>query len=418
MTLRRQPEDFRVVEHLAPPTLDLLRPNHPAPVHAVYRVTKTSLTTPEVSTMLEKALKSAGFRTSNTQHAGLKDKHAHTTQHISLQINPSDIPPLPRLPANLSAHNWSAELVGTLPRALTAHDILHNHFTITVRALSTQRCEEIARTAQRFHHPAHENTLLIPNYFGEQRFGSARHEQGWIAHALVKGDFELALKLAIATPARKDTGARRTLTRALIQHWNNWTTALPLIPRCPERACVELLAKEPTNPNRFRDAFAALPHFVQQISVDAFQSMLFNQALANLIRTATPAEDHAHLTTLSTPFGDLLFPPASRITDPDLLLPLPAPNMPPTSLAWQAAITAALSPFALKPEELTIPGLRRPSFHASTRPAFMLASNFHVSQPLPDELAAPRSPLNRKLIATFTLPRGSYATVLFRALGE
>ncbi len=92
--------------------------------------------------------------------------------------------------------------------------------------------------------------------------------------------------------------------------------------------------------------------------------------------------------------------------------------MPPTSPAWQTALTVALSPFSLTPEGLTIPGLRRPTFHASTRPAFMHASNFILSEPSPDELAAPRSPLNHKLTATFTLPRGSYATVLFRALGE
>lgn len=417
MTLRRQPEDFRVVEHLTRAALDLLPQSHPAPLHAVYRVTKASLTTPEVSTMLEKALKSAGLRTSNTQHAGLKDKHAHTTQHISVQLS-TNSPHRP--PQTLNAPNWSAELLGCLPRALTAHDIDHNHFTITVRALSPQRCHEIARTAQLFKLPTPDNTLLIPNYFGEQRFGSARHEQGWIAHALVQGNFELALKLSIATPARKDTGPRRTLTRALIQHWNNWPAALPLIPRCPERACIELLEKNPTNPHRFRDAFAALPHFVQQISVDAFQSMLFNQALVHFIRESTPTDQHHHLINLSTPFGPLLFPPASttHAIDPNLTLPLPAPNMPPTSPPWQAALSAALAPFALTLDQLTIPTLRRPTFHASTRPAFMHASDFTLSDPLPDELAAPRSPLNHKLTATFTLPRGSYATVLFRALGE
>ncbi len=136
MTLRRQPEDFRVVEHLTHAALDLLPQSHPAPAHAVYRVTKASLTTPEVSTMLEKALKSAGLRTSNTQHAGLKDKHAHTTQHISVQLS-TNSPQRP--PQTLNAPNWSAELLGCLHRALTAHDIDNNHFTITVRALSTLR---------------------------------------------------------------------------------------------------------------------------------------------------------------------------------------------------------------------------------------------------------------------------------------
>ncbi|MBY0263409.1 MAG: tRNA pseudouridine(13) synthase TruD, partial [Phycisphaerales bacterium] len=71
MSIRRQPEDFRVRERLRPGVLESL---HAPPGDgwrwAVMSLEKTSLTTPDAAALLGKAL---GVPSAKVEHAGLKD---------------------------------------------------------------------------------------------------------------------------------------------------------------------------------------------------------------------------------------------------------------------------------------------------------------------------------------------------------
>jgi tRNA(Glu) U13 pseudouridine synthase TruD len=67
--------------------------------------------------------------------------------------------------------------------------------------------------------------------------------------------------------------------------------------------------------------------------------------------------------------------------------------------------------------ELRIPGLQRPYFGGGDRPFVIEARNFELSAPARDEFAG-HSPANIALTVRFDLPRGSYATVVLRALGQ
>jgi tRNA(Glu) U13 pseudouridine synthase TruD len=61
-----------------------------------------------------------------------------------------------------------------------------------------------------------------------------------------------------------------------------------------------------------------------------------------------------------------------------------------------------------------VPGLRRPDFGEAPRGLFAEAAGFALDPPTADELFADR--LRRSV--RFELPRGAYATVLLRALGQ
>ena len=52
------------------------------------------------------------------------------------------------------------------------------------------------------------------------------------------------------------------------------------------------------------------------------------------------------------------------------------------------------------------------------RPVFCRADAFSGSEPVRDEFAAPKSPKRWAARVYFELPRGAYATVLLRALGQ
>ncbi|MBL8874958.1 MAG: tRNA pseudouridine(13) synthase TruD [Phycisphaerae bacterium] len=422
MTIRKQPSDFHVEELLSPETrssiADRAGGNH---VHAIYTLEKLSLTTPAAINEFCRAVKA---RPDHASYAGLKDKHAETIQHVTVKLrNPADAP------KSAEGKQWRATLIGFLDHPIVAADIIGNRFAIVIRDLKRPESEEMDRRAKLLSsHPTSDisqsrlgdpnpTSLLLTNYFGAQRFGSARHGAGWIAKSLITGDFETALKLAIGTPARKDTGKTRDFTRILATHWGNWK-AMKDLPRLPEARAIDVLSRG----GDFKSAFESLPYFLQSLSVEAYQSHLWNRCACELVRALSasshPTSDIPHPTSFSTPdeYGEMLFVPASSVHAPwrNLNLPLLAKN---SDLLdpWKETYERVLASENITVADLRVKGLKRPFFGEADRRLFIEARNWSLSPPEPDELS--KGGL-RKRTATFDLPRGSYATVVLRALGQ
>lgn len=432
MTIRRTPADFIVEELPAPGFVESLRAG-PAPgaLHAVYRLHKSQLTTPHACNLLAAEL---GVRHSAVSYAGLKDKHAQTTQMVAVAAPTFADAALLR--AGASGPKWSASRIGWAAAPIDAAAISGNRFRIVVRGLSESAAAEMDRrvhllAATAGPGGARSGGLLVVNYFGAQRFGSARHGEGWIARSLIEGRFEHALRLAIATPSRKDTGVTRTFTRMLAARWTEAASAVPDgwaalardLPRCPEKKAIERLAfmasrrEQPIDERGFREAFVALPYFLQQLYVEAYQSHLWNEVARRMA-----ARIAAGQTLLKTEdeFGPMLFPSAAAAAaEPAMLnlsLPLPAPETRPAE-PWGDDLLAILEREGLTLERLKIPGLRRPFFGEALRPLFVTAAAFSLGECEADDLAGPRSSAMKREVR-FDLPRGAYATVVLRALGQ
>src|SRR5437870_12332522 len=89
MTIRRLPADFLVTERLRDPFARAIGEPAAGRPHAVYRLTKESLTTPEAASKVAAAL---GVKGGAVAYGGLKDKHARTIQHVSVRIDPGAAP--------------------------------------------------------------------------------------------------------------------------------------------------------------------------------------------------------------------------------------------------------------------------------------------------------------------------------------
>ncbi len=403
MTIRRVPDDFRVQERLTAPWRDALRPefspDHP---HAAYELSKVSLTTPEATQRLAKALK---LKAGQVAAAGLKDKHASTSQFVTVRVNPA------AAVSSLSGPNWSATLTGWSSTEIDAAAIDRNAFTIVIRDLTRERNQRMNEGLRRLTQSRDGTDITFLNYFGDQRFGSARHGDGLAGPKLCKGDFESALKLLIGTPARKDTGARRQLTRACAAHWGDWKSILAGTAPHSERRAIEVLASG----RSFRDAFESLPAFLQQLSVEAFQSSLWNRTLARMCIDAALTPERGTATSADGICETLLFPVAKSLPPAwrNLQIPMLSPEV---RLAgpWASAATFELAQEGLTPGDLRIPGLRRPAFGTAMRPMTATAEAFSISPPEKDSF----DPKRMARTIAFTLPRGAYATILLRSLGE
>ena len=405
MTIKKFPEDFQVDEVLDPAFLSSQCTAEPKISNRMplYRLEKEGLATPEAVGRIAKAW---NLRRTAFSHAGLKDKHAKSSQYISVQFEGS----LDKLPKTDSGPGWSVAREGYIREALNSQAILYNRFTLTLRNLAPEECNDLDEAVHLHSIPGQASTLSIVNYFGDQRFGSARHGQGFLAKQLIRGEFEEALKLAIAVTARKDRQHIKQFKRTLMGAWGNWKEVLPRLPHCPERMAIEYLEKKPKD---FRGAFCELPYFFQQLCVYAYQSHLWNATARKLI--AAKCGDLGPVLVAHDPYGEMLFPAAE--TTPKELAELELPVLGyKTELTgvWKEAAEEVLKEEGVETAQLKIPGVRRPFFGEVPRRLFMNVTEFVMEKPEREGVSSDQ--LKRTL--KFQLPRGGYATVVLRALGQ
>lgn len=402
MPIRRQPEDFRVEEELTAEFRSAVSAVGGPGAWAVYRVRKRSMTTPQAAAGLAAGL---GLRAAEVEYAGLKDRHAETVQHMTAAVGPRGAAD------RLKGHGWSAELLGWSPRAMAADAIGGNRFEIVVRGLSRAEVSAAWDRASAVRGP---RGILMLNYFGDQRFGSARHGCGFAARRLIDGDFDGALRLLVGTPARKDSGPRRTLTRVAAGAWGDWTRVVRELDaagvRTPERAPFDALAAG-------RDsaaALATLPRPLRMLAIESYQSWLWNAAVRTLAERAggercLRAEDE---------FGELRFVPADLMPGSwvGVSMPMPAAGVAGAE-PWAGAMASALECEGLTMDRVTLPVESGMRFGRADRPLVVEVRDVSAEGPRRDETAPAKSSKPLRLTLCFGLPRGAYATVFLRVLG-
>lgn len=377
MVIRRHPTDFVVTEVLTPAAAaGIAELPGPGRQHAVYVIEKASLSTPEATRRLAREV---DVETGEIAWAGLKDKHAVTTQHVTVPVRRDPM----GARRQIDAQGLKATLIGWSRAEAEAGWIERNRFSIVVRDLSREGATRMVRAIDERRGGPGVRSMLMVNLFGEQRFGTVRHGQGFAARALVDGRFEDALRLLIATPARKETGTKRVSSRVLAERWGRWAEALEALPRGAERRAVEVLARG----GGFREAFEALPHLTKQMCVESYQSHLWNRIVERVAAASTVRELEG------------------------VSIELPGPE---AKFAEGVATIAreVMEAEGLTLEKLRIPGVRRPAFGSPARAVVARVESIVVGVPEPDGV-------NRWCVTLgFELPRGSYATVLIRSLAE
>ena len=383
MKLKQQPDDFRVEELTDAVAGD-------AGEFALYRLDKTGWTTPDALSAVRRRWQLDARRVS---YGGLKDRHAVTSQHITVFRGPK---------RNLSHERVTVTYLGQRAEPFTAHDIRANRFAVTMRAMS-----DIA--------VSHAEAALrevadagLPNYFDDQRFGSVGEGEEFVAKEMVFGRFERALWLALAAPYEFDRADAKREKATLIELWGKWPECQAKLPKGHARSLVSYLAAHPTD---FKGAVARLRPELQGLYLSAYQSYLWNKMLAAWLTNTLGA---ANLTDVELKLGDVpapvRVPEEHRAAWESLTLPLPSARVKPEHGApWLPIVEEVLKAEGLLLAELKVKGMQKPFFSKGDRPASVRPENLtHTADA--DELNKGR----RKLVLRFDLPRGSYATMLVK----
>jgi tRNA pseudouridine13 synthase len=384
MKVKQHPEDFQVEE-----LTDTVAGHGP---FAFYQLEKRGWSTPDA---LQAVRRRWRIELRRISYGGLKDRHAHTIQYLTIYHGPQ---------RGLQHHEVELRYLGQVAEPYTSQAIRANRFRLTLRAVDTA---EVTTAQQALQEVSREG---VPNYFDDQRFGSVAGGGGFVARALVLGQYEEALRLALASPYEHDRGPQKKEKELLRAHWGAWPQLKQLLPRGHARSLVDYLAGHPAD---FRGALARLRPELRGLYLSAYQSHLWNRMLARWLQRHCRPEQ---LLAVSLRLGDL---PMHRGLDAEpsvalaaLYLPLPSARAKLDAADPRAELVdAVLAEEGLELKQLQLKHFREMFFSKGERAALCLPAELQW-QAGDDE----RHPGKQKLALAFDLPRGSYATLIVKRI--
>jgi tRNA pseudouridine13 synthase len=299
------------------------------------------------------------------------------------------------------------EYLGQVREPYVSQHIQANRFRLILRDVTE---DERSAMEARLQEVA---SLGLPNYFDDQRFGSVSDEGGeFIGRMLVRGEFEAALKLALAAPYEHDRPEQKKEKRILNEYWGDWVTCKDKLPRSHARSLADYLR---VHPQDYRGAVARLRPELRGLYLSAYQSHLWNRVLASWLREHVSPEQ---LRPIALRLGEVPLPtrlePETAAQFATLRIPLPSSRLK-LDLAHpcEAALQAILTEEGLQLRDLQVRGVREMFFSKGERAALCrpeaLAFTFADDETHPKRL---------KLEMSFDLPRGSYATLVVKAVTQ
>ena len=326
--------------------------------------------------------------------AGTKDKRAITKQRVSAwEISPEQLEKI---------KIRDIKLYGFEPtdKKLQLGESGGNKFEIIIRDIDLPKDEIEKRLNETFL----QLQKGIPNLFGPQRFGEVRKITHLVGAEILKGKFESAVKIYLTEIFESEPEDSKEARKFLAENWNNlgFRAAAQKFPECLkyERGLCNYLAQ---NPADFIGAFKIFPKKLQKMFVNAVQAWVWNETALELWKRKIFPEKvkiYGHETKLlKSSEADLII---SHILEKEKI----------KSENFQIAEIKDISSkggernFLLKPKDLKIMEISEdrqnsPNF-ASSQKSMISADEFNIGK--------------LKACVSFSLPPGSYATVILKEI--
>lgn len=336
--------------------------------HLVVKLRKQNMTTLDAIDKLSKMLHISKDRIG---YAGNKDKRAITEQYISVQgVEEEDV-------RQIFTDEFELEVIGKNGH-IGLGNLSANRFEITVRNLNLP-VEDIRNRSLGI---IEELNGKMPNYFGEQRFGSSRPITHQVGRHILRGEFEEAVWTYIAKPYDSEYKSIRKVRTEL------WETreVEGAAERFPEKFRYEktLLYHLTKNPEDYQGAIKRLPEGLQQLFIHAYQSWLFNKALSRLVEDDWYDEEYEiPLVGYKTDLKD---------------------NRP------ENIIAEVMEEEGVSQEDFRLQEMPELRSEGSYRRAFADFRNFEILDIGEDDLNMAKN----KMTVKFDLPKGTYATTFLR----
>ena len=336
--------------------------------HIIVKLRKQNMTTLEAIGKLSNMLHISRDRIG---YAGNKDKRAVTEQYISIQgVSEEDV-------RQIFTDEFDIEVIGE-GHHIGLGNLSANRFEILIRDLNLP-IEDIRNRSLKI---VEELDGKFPNYFGDQRFGSARPITHQVGRHILRGEYEKAVWTYIAKPYDSEYKSIRKTRQKL------WESRDPedAAEKFPESYRYEktLLYHLTKNEGDYKGAIKRLPEGLQQLFIHAYQSWIFNRVLSNLL-------DEGWF-------------------DPEYEIPLVGFKTDLKDNKPENMIEEILEEEGVSQEDFRLQDFPELRSEGSFRRAFADFRNFEILEIEEDDLNMTQN----KMRVKFDLPKGCYATVLLR----
>lgn len=363
--IRTQNEDFLVSEVLSKKTESSITEK---PGYTIYKLTKHGIDTHHA---LSDVFKKHGLR---LKALGLKDAAATTEQYVCSMNKSQSID-------SITDKKYSLKRIGFVQKPLSKKDMIGNHFTIKITDANT--------TIKEF-----SEFDKILNFYGYQRFGTKRPVTHKIGKALVQRNFDEAINLILSFTSEYDSQENNELRQQLVDR-----SAFPkLVGKIPPQMDLErIVINEILKHDNALTAIRALPISIKRLYIQAYQSFIFNKTLSMVFSD-----------------GEDLFLPKENdvcydkngligrfVNDPSHLLAVPYVGysyFKKTRFDYQ--ISKILTEEEILPKDFFIREIQEASNEGGFRSASIKIDDYSVTNN----------------IISFTLSRGSFATILLREI--
>lgn len=383
--IKQRPEDFFVQE------IPLYEPSGEGE-HVYCEIQKVGIPTFEA---IDRMAKSLGVSSRDIGYAGMKDAHAITRQVLSIWgTNEAAVMGLkiPGITVQWAARHGNKLRMGHLAG---------NRFAIKIREVDPAAVVRLKPVMERL------EKVGLPNYFGEQRFGR-RDNNDLLGGALVRGDYAEVLKQLLGSPNTKVDDPKTLQARKAFDA-GNFEQAMKLMSRSHgmERRILARFIKT-------RKAGAAVKIVDQKLRrlwVSALQSRLFNEIVARRIGALDKVME-----------GDLAYKHDSgsvfKVEDVAAeQLRADRFEISPTGplIGYRCTLPAG-EPLKIEEEVFASHSLKPQDFRQEGKEKVKGARRSLRVQPREVELEGGSDAHGPHITVAFTLPSGSFATVLMREL--
>ena len=364
--IRSNQEDFFVSEILDQGTLSKISQTGN---YAVYKLKKHGIDTNHA---LSEIFKIHGLR---LKALGLKDASAVTEQFVCDTSTSKSH-------EKFVTNRYELDRIGFVSKPLTKKDMIGNHFKIKIQDANFTTIKNFKEYDK------------ILNFFGYQRFGSKRPVSHLIGKAILQNDFESAVHLLLSFSSEYDSVENNKIRKSL-EDKSNYAKMLNEIP--PQMDLERIVLNEILQHGNSIKAIRAIPLSLRRFFVQAFQSYVFNCTLSHAFEYGEelflPKE------------GDVCFDKKNNLgryqNDPDQRLAIPLVGYSYSKKnRFDYQISKVLEKEQIHAKDFFSKEMQETSDEGGFRQATIKCENFSLTEPF----------------VSFTLSRGSYATILLREI--
>jgi len=385
MKLKQQPADFIVEE------IPSFKVSSERDEHTIFLLQKQEIDTFDAIRQIAKKLRISLFEIG---YAGLKDKHALARQYISIPRHYNE--------QSLNIDSLTLSFVGYYKKKIKIGDLIGNRFTITVRDVSENELADVSRRA------ATIPVFGVPNYFDSQRFGSVIDHE-FIGKYIVLKKYEHAVKQYLTAYQKSEPKKIKDEKRKILSSWNDISHI-----RMYNKAFA-VVVKEYLKTSDWRAAYRKIPAHLREMFVNAYQSYLWNECVKELLKEIV---DKKKLYSVEYSIGALLFYTTLSELEMQKIL-FTFQTVSDTAIfsdAEKQIIDHVLFKEGITLQNLAIESETGNFFKTRARKVLLIPEDFTISKPIRDEINSKGNSQRFKIQVSFSLLKGSYATIVTKRL--